>query len=179
MDYAIKWPEAFALKNIVSETIVDCLVELTDRLGIPTELHSDNGTNFISRVLKQYCETVGIKQIRTSPYHPQMDGMVERFNSTLKWLLRKLVQNTKVEWDQCLPYVLWAYRGTVHKKTGFTPHELVFGKKMRMPLDCMVRYWQGKEETDPSNVAECVHTLRANMEMVRETAYVSCYPSFS
>ena len=106
MDYATKWPEAFALKNIASETIVDCLVELTDHLGIFTELLSDNGTNFISRVMKQYCETVGIKQIRTSPYHPQTDGMVERFNSTLKRLLRKLVQNTKVEWDQCLPYVL-------------------------------------------------------------------------
>ena len=52
MDYATKWPEAFALKNIVSETIVDCQVELTDRLGIPTELLSDNGTNFISRVMK-------------------------------------------------------------------------------------------------------------------------------
>ena len=112
-----------------------------------------------------------MKQIRTSPYHPQTDGMVERFNSTLKRLLRKLVQNTKIEWDQCLPYVLWAYRGMVHKTTGFTPHELVFGKKMRMPLDFMVCYWQGKEETDPSNVAEYVHTLRANMEMVREMAY--------
>ena len=52
MDYATKWPEAFALKNIVSETIVDCLVELTARLGIPTESLSDNGTNFISRVIK-------------------------------------------------------------------------------------------------------------------------------
>ena len=53
---------------------------------------------------------------------------------------------------------------------GFTPHELVFGKKMKMP-DCMVRYWQGKEETDPSNVTEYVYTLRENMEVVREMAY--------
>ena len=141
MDYATKWPEPFALKNILSETIVDYLMELTAHLGIPTELLSDNGTNFISRVMKQYCDTVGMKQIWTSQYHPQTDGMVEHFNSTLKRLLCKLVQNTKIEWDQCLPYVLWAYRGTVRKTTGFTPHELVFGKKMRMPLDFMVRYW--------------------------------------
>ena len=123
--------------------------------GETGHLNPKQEVDFISRVMKQYCEIVGIKQIRASPYHPQMDGMVEYLNSTLKKrLLRKLVQNTKVEWDQCLPYVLWACRGTVHKTTGFTPHELVFGKKMRMPLDCMVCYWQGIEETDPSNVAE-------------------------
>ena len=63
MDYATEWPEAFALRNIVSETIVDFLVELTDHLGIPIELLSDNRTNFISKIMKQYCKTVGIKQI--------------------------------------------------------------------------------------------------------------------
>ena len=77
----------------MSETIVDRLVESTVHLGIPNELLSDNKTNFTSKLMKQYCETVGIKQIKTSPYHPQSDGIVEHFNSTLKRLLWKLVQN--------------------------------------------------------------------------------------
>ena len=77
MDYETRWPEAFALKNMTSETVADCLVEVTARLGVPNEVLSDNGTNFTSKVMAQFCMTVGIKQIKISPYHPQTDGMVE------------------------------------------------------------------------------------------------------
>ena len=171
MDYETKWPEAFSLKNMTSETVADCLVEVTARLGVPNEVLSDNGTNFTSKVMAQFCMTVGIKQIKTSPYHPQTDGMVERFNATLKRLLRKLTKDPTVEWDKCLPYVLWAYRGTVHRTTGFSPYHLLFGKEMRMPLDLMVRYWKGKEDGDESTVEEYVQTLKACMETVRDLAY--------
>ena len=81
----------------------------------------DNGPNFVSKTMRQYCTTMEIEQIKTSPYHPQTDGMVERFNATHKRLLRKLTQNPKVEWDECLPYVLCAYRETVHKTRGSYP----------------------------------------------------------
>ena len=171
MDYETRWPEAFALKNMTSETVADCLVEVTARLGLPNEVLSDNGTNFTSKVMARFCMTVGIKQIKTSPYHPQTDGMVERFNATLKTLLRKLTKDPTVEWDKCLPYMLWAYRETVHRTTGFSPYHLLFGKEMRMPLDLMVRYWKGKEEGDESTVEEYVQTLKACMETVRDLAY--------
>ena len=171
MDYATKWPEAFALRNVTAETIVNCLIEVTARIGVPQELLTDNGSNFMSKVMKKYCSMTGIKQIRSSPYHPQTDGMVERFNATLKRLLRKLTQNSEVEWDLCLSYVLWSYRRTIHKTTGFSPYQLLFGKQMRMPLDQMVRYWQGKEENDESSVSEYIATLKANMQVVRDLAY--------
>ena len=122
MDYATKWPGAFALRNVTAETIVNCLIEVTARIGGPQELLTGNGSNFMSKVMKKYCRMTGIKQIRTSPYHPQTDGMVNRFNATLKRLLRKLTQNSEVELDQCLPYVLWSYRGTIHKTTEFSPY---------------------------------------------------------
>ena len=67
MDYTTKWLETFALKNATAETIVDCLVELTVRVGIPEEILTDNGTNFIPKVMKQFCQTTGVHQIRT-PY---------------------------------------------------------------------------------------------------------------
>ena len=100
----MKWPEAFALRNSTAETVVNCLIDLTSRVGVPQEILTDNGTNFVSKVVKQFCQTTGVHQIRTSPYHPETDGMVECFNSTLKRLLRKLTQNDKVEWDKCLPF---------------------------------------------------------------------------
>ena len=121
MDYTSKWPEAYALRNVTTETVVKCLIDMTARVGIPEEVLTDNGSNFVSKTMSEYCTTMGIEQIKTSPYHLQTDGMVERFNATLKRLLRKLTQNPKVEWDECLPYVLWAYRGTVNKTTGFSP----------------------------------------------------------
>ena len=62
----------------------------------------NNGSNFMSKVMKQYCETTGIKQLRISPYHPQTNSMVEWFNSTLERLLRKLTQDPNAEWDKCL-----------------------------------------------------------------------------
>ena len=90
----------------ITETMVEYLVEVTARLGVPHELLSDNGSNFIFKVIQQLCTLTGMKQIKISPYHPQTDEMVERFNATLKRLLRKLVANPRAEWDDCLPYVL-------------------------------------------------------------------------
>ena len=92
VDYATKWPEAFPLKNMTSETVVNCLIDLTARMGVPEEILTYNGANFISKTMRQFCHITSIHQIKTSPCHPQTDGMVERFNSTLKRLLRKLTQ---------------------------------------------------------------------------------------
>ena len=84
MDYATKWPEAFPLKNTSTEMLLDCLVEMTAKLGIHEEVLSDNGSNFVSKTMHQFCQLTGIHQIKTSPYHPQTDGMFERFNATMK-----------------------------------------------------------------------------------------------
>ena len=170
MDYSSKWPEAYAMKNTTSETVVKCLIDMTSRVGIPEELLTDNGSNFISKIMKSYCQAMGIRQIKTSPYHPQTDGMVERFNATLKTLIRKLTQNPGVEWDACLPYLLYAYRGTVHRTTGFSPYQMLFGRVMRMPLDTMVRFWKGKEESGENTSVEFVQALKSNIEVVRELA---------
>ena len=97
--------------------------------------------------------------------------MVERFNGTIKHLLRKLVSNPDMEWDKCIPYVLWAYRGTIHKSTGYSPFQLLFGKAMRMPLDQLVRFWKGKEGEDANSTSEYVQNLRANIELVQDLAY--------
>ncbi len=109
MDYLTKWPEAYHLKNSTANAVVDCLVDLTAWVRLPEEPLSDYGPNFISMTVLKFCVTVGIGRIRTSPYHPQTDGMVERFNSTLKRLVRKLTQKPGTEWDMCSPFVLWAY----------------------------------------------------------------------
>ena len=91
MDYATKWPEAFPLRNVTTESVVECLIELTARLGVPKEFLNDNGTNFVSRTMKKFCDLAGILS-----YHPQTDGMVERFNATIKHLLWS--QRRRTQW---------------------------------------------------------------------------------
>ena len=65
-------------------------------------------------------------------------------------------QNTKVEWDKCLPFVLWAYRGMMHATTGFSPYQLLFGREMRVPLDELVRLWKEKEIQSEVDVTEYI-----------------------
>ena len=152
------------MRNVTSETVVNCLIEMTTKIGIPEELLTDNGSNFISKTMQKYCQITGIKQIRTSAYHPQI------FNATLKQLLKKLTQSPGAQWDKCLPYILWAYRGTTHKTTGFSPDHLIFGRPMRMCLDQMVRYWQGKEERNECSRTEYIATLKVNRKLVKDMA---------
>ena len=95
MHYTSKWPEACGLRNVTTETVVKCLIDMTAQVGIPEEVLTDNGSNFVSKTMREYCTTMGIEQIKTSPYHPQTDGMVERFNATLKRLLASLPKTPK------------------------------------------------------------------------------------
>ncbi|KAF7643600.1 hypothetical protein LDENG_00236720 [Lucifuga dentata] len=90
-DYATRYPEAFPLKNIKAWQIVNCFIQLFSRVGIPKEIIMDQGTNFTSQLLKDVYSLLGIHGVKTSPYHSQTDGLVERFNKTLKAMLRRFV----------------------------------------------------------------------------------------
>ena len=128
--------------DVSEETIEDCaipipdqtanritqeLVQVFSRFGLPAILHSDQGANFESTVLSQTLEAFGVHKTRTTSYHPQGDGMVERFNRTLLQMLRTYVHQQS-EWEQHLPLVLFAYRSATHPSTGFSPFELMFGR---------------------------------------------------
>jgi transposase InsO family protein len=78
MDYFTKWPEAYAIPNQEASTIAEVLVtNFFCRFGIPRELHSDQGRNFESRLLQEVLQRLGVSKTRTTPLHPQSDGMVE------------------------------------------------------------------------------------------------------
>ena len=81
------------------------------------------------------CKLLGVKKLNTTSYHPQCDGLVERFNRTLKSMLRKHAADFGVQWDRYLPGVLWAYRNTPHDSTGEKPSFLLFGMDCRYPTE--------------------------------------------
>ena len=78
-----------------------------------------------------------------------------------------MISQTEV-WDLCLPYLMWAYRGTEHASTGYSPYELVYGKEMRDRLDELAERWKG-DTTYPVPVVEYLRLLRERMERVRES----------
>ena len=91
-DYATWYPEAVAMRSVDAEHVAEELVRLFSRVGIPREILTDQGTNFTSELLAEMYRLLHIDGLRTSPYHPQTDGMVERFNGTLKGCCGNVLQ---------------------------------------------------------------------------------------
>ncbi|CAI5678540.1 unnamed protein product [Oreochromis niloticus] len=129
------WPEAYAVPDQSAVTTARTLVdEMFTRFGVPEELHSDQGRNFESQVLGEVCRRLGVRKTRTTPLHPQSDGLVERFNRTLATQLAILTSQHQRDWDQHLPLVLWAYRTAVQESSQCTA-ALMFGRELRTPVD--------------------------------------------
>ena len=126
-DYFTKWVEAIPLPDQTAGRITDALTKIFTTLGFPEILHSDQGRNFESTILRQTLEAFGVQKSRTTAYHPQGDGMVERFNRSLLQMLRTYVR-AESDWEPYLPLMLFAYRTAIHSSTGVSPFELMFGR---------------------------------------------------
>ena len=119
MDYLTKWPEVFAVADQTALTITKLLVEhVISRHGVPAELLSDRGAAFLSTLMWEVCQLMDIHQVNTTAYHPQTDGLVERFNRTLTEMLAKKVERNGQDWDTHLPFVLFAYRASLQSPHG-------------------------------------------------------------
>ena len=126
-DYLIKWPKVYPVKDRRAETVAKCLLDLIWKHGVPNCIIHDRAAEFLSEVLQETAQLMGIEQLPTSGGHPQTDGLVERFNRTLKQMLSKLVGQKGRDWDDLLGPVLLAYRTTPHSVTGELPRRrLIF-----------------------------------------------------
>uniref|UniRef100_A0A3B3HIN5 Gypsy retrotransposon integrase-like protein 1 n=3 Tax=Oryzias latipes TaxID=8090 RepID=A0A3B3HIN5_ORYLA len=172
-DYATRFPEAFPLRSIKTPKIISALVQLFSRVGVPDEIITDQATNFTSGTMKQLQKELGIKGIRTTPYHPQTDGLVERFNQTLKQMLRKFVADTGRDWDKWLPFVLFAYREVPQASTGFSPFELLYGWPVQGPLDLLRKEWEATKKPVPEGILSYVLQMRERLEKYQDEAQVN------
>ena len=134
-EYLTKWPEAKALKEATAEKVAEFLYkEIICRHGCPRKIISDRGSHFVNEVIMRLCDEFQIKHAKSSPYHPQTNGLTERFNRTLCESLAKLSEEEK-QWDEFIEPVLFAYRTTKHSTTKFTPFYLMNGKEANLPID--------------------------------------------
>ncbi len=134
VDYATRYPEQWRSQHFRKECSGGS-VQYDLPVGIPKEILTDQGTAFMSRTIRELYELLGIKSIRTSVYHPQTDGLVERFNRTLKTMIRKFVHEDAKNWDKWLEPLLFAVREVPQASTGFSPFELLYGRQPRGVLD--------------------------------------------
>ena len=136
VDYLTKWVEAFPTADQKAETIAKLLVEqVICRHGAPERLLSDRGANFLSDLIAEVCRLLKIQKINTSGYHPQTDGLVERFHQTLIQMLSLYVEKHGRDWDQYLPFLLYAYRVSLQESVRESPFFLLYGRDPRQPID--------------------------------------------
>lgn len=129
-----RYPEAFALKNISAKNVIKHLIHMFTIYGIPQEIQSDRGSNFTSELFGEILKQLDIKQSLATAYHPQSQGALERLHLTLKNMLRKFCHETTRDWDEGLPFLMFAIRETPTESLGISPFELLYGRRVRGPL---------------------------------------------
>ncbi|UYV79411.1 K02A2.6-like [Cordylochernes scorpioides] len=167
MDYFTKWPVAVPIPDQEASTVSEALLQdWVCLFGVPRILHSDQGRNFESNIFQELCRRLGIEKTRTTPLHPQSDGMVERFNRTLTQHLTMFVNKNQRDWDQHLPMLLMAYRSAEHESTGYSPARMLFGHELRMPCDVLL----GRPEETFENTNEYISHLEERMLSIHQWA---------
>ena len=135
-----KWPEAIPLKSETAKAVASGMVEIFARTGIPLQLLSDQGSQFLGSLVKHLCKDLRIDKLKTAPYHPECNGVVERMHGTLVPMLTKASQ-LGLDWVEQLPFALFALRSAPNRDTAFSPYQLVYGHRVRTPLDILHQGW--------------------------------------
>ncbi|KAH9087395.1 hypothetical protein Ae201684P_000806 [Aphanomyces euteiches] len=135
-DYFTRWVEAFPVADLKTSTFSRVLIdEVLCRFGIPDKLLSDRGSNFVSELATTMYTTLGIHKLASASYHPQGQGLVERFNHTIVQMMKIYVNDHHTDWDTYLPRLLFAYRTAHHETLGDSPYFCLFGRDLTLPLD--------------------------------------------
>ncbi|KAK3870896.1 hypothetical protein Pcinc_023922 [Petrolisthes cinctipes] len=159
-----KFALAFPTKNQKASTVANILVEeIFYRFGCPERVLSDQGRNLEGQLVQELCKYYKIEKSRTSPYHPQGNGVCERFNRTLHNLLVTLGKEQREQWPSYLASLTAIYNSTPHAVTGFSPHYIVFGVEPHLPMD---RFTMGTEEAATSH-----HEWVKKLEQTHQVAW--------
>ncbi|XP_053406591.1 uncharacterized protein LOC128559314 [Mercenaria mercenaria] len=164
VDYATRYPEAVALPRIETENVAEALLDIFSRVGFPSEILSDRGSQFSSQLMEEVCRLVSLKQLFTTPYNPKCNGLCERMNGILKSMLKKMCQERPKDWDRYISAVLFAYREVPQASTGFSPFELLYGRTVRGPVQALKELWTESEVPETRNTYEYVLDLRNRLE---------------
>ena len=168
MCISTRFPEAIPLKKITSKVIVKALLKFFTLFGLPKSIQSDQGSNFMSNLFQQVMYQLGITQYKSSAYHPESQGALERFHQTLKNMLKVFCHDSEKDWDEGVHFLLFAIRDSVQESIGFSPYELVFGHSVRGPLKILAENWL--ESNEQINLLDYVTTFHSKLTSALEIA---------
>ena len=168
VDHFTRYVQAYVTKNHTARTTARILYNnYFSVFGFPQRLMSDQGTEFCRKVISAMCNLLGIKKIRTTPYHPQTNGSAERVHQTLQRMIGKLDPEKRKKWPYHIGSILIAYNATRSMVTGFSPYFLMFGRRPRLPIDLLfpTHRAQGLTHTIDEYVANLYDRLRDSLKI--------------
>ena len=170
-----KFVHLVPLTNLRADTIAEKLIEIFSFTGIPRIIRSDNMASFRSEVMDALRLKLGIEAKYSAPFHFMSHGSVERVNSTIENILRKLIMENR-EWDKLLPFIAFALREARHDSTGYSPAELVFGHQFRGLLHVLRETWTNNDPLPTYkklSTAKYIEQLRQRIDDALQAAQVN------
>lgn len=165
---ATRLPEVVPLRSINARAIVKALVKFFTLFGLLKIIQSDQGTNFTSCTFSRLLKKLNIQHNISSAYHPESQGALERYHQTLKSMICAYCFELVRDWEEGIPWLLFASREVVQESMGFSPAELVFGHRPQGPLPMLNEKWLG--DVKQTSFPEYVTKFRTRLYEVREMA---------
>lgn len=162
-----RFTQVYPTRNKAAKTAAEKLYnDFILRFGIPGQTLHDQGKEFDNQLFKHLAQLCGVKRLRTTPYHPQTNGQVERMNQTIIQMLTTLPETCKSQWAHHVHKLVYAYNCTTNSTTGYSPYYLLFGRKPRLPIDIILPSPSHK----PESYSQYVDKWQAQMREAYTTA---------
>ena len=168
---ATRFPEAVPLREISAPTVVRALTKFFTVFGLPKQVQTDLGSNFMSGIFQQAIYQLEIKHNTSTAYHPQSQGALERYHQTLKTMIRAYCVDNEKEWDEGIHLLLFATREVVQQSLGFSPFELVFGHTVRGPLKALKEKWLDEGQEAQGDLLDYVYTFKTRLHKACKVAH--------
>lgn len=164
-DHYTRFAQAIPTKNMTAKTTAEALFNnFINYYGIPTRIHSDQGANFESQIIKELCLITGMRKSRTISYHAMGNGQCERYNRTLLNMLGTLKPEQKQNWKLHINPLVHPYNCTRNESTGVSPYFLMFGRNPRLAIDEEF----GLQKTEWKSTSKYINNLKENMKSAYE-----------